>query len=389
MTQTNRMLPLDAMRGIAATIVTLYHFAQAFADSAFQLTLGTPLFLMIAGDAAVAFFFVLSGSVNCRPMFRDTAPRVLARNLLRRYPRLMVPALLATLFSWALFALDLYYFREAAAITGSPWLASMANGVGADFQPSLLDALYQGIIGCFVSGKSNYVPPLWTMYYELLGSTLVMVVAALLARRQMWSGLALGAAVAVAVAVVITPYYLPTFICGTLLTFVMMRRGDQNRPGRPWVMVALLAAAIYLLSYAYPIGMHGWIPQPDYWLWIEMQRIVLQTAGAILLIIVGLRWGALQRLASGRVAALLGELSLPVFLLHVPIYCSASSWVLVQAVPKLGYGAAVTLAGLTAIVLTLPAAWVFARIDKAWGPLVNRGADAVLARLWPLQVQEA
>ena len=172
--QTNRMLALDAMRGAAATFVTLYHFAQAFVPTAFGFTLGTPLFMLMSGDAAVAFFFVLSGSVNCRPVFRDPRPQSLLRSLLRRYPRLMLPAVVATLFSWALFSLDLYHFREAAAMTGSPWLASMANGITADFQPSLLDALYQGAIGCFVAGKSNYVPPLWTMHYELLGSMLVM-----------------------------------------------------------------------------------------------------------------------------------------------------------------------------------------------------------------------
>ena len=376
--KSNRLLPLEAMRGIAAIIVTFYHFAEGFADQAFPLLLGSPAFVLINGDAAVAFFFVLSGSVNCRPLFRDASPWNLFRSLVRRWPRLMMPALLATLFSWLLFACDLYHFQEAALITKSPWLARMANGVEPGFQPSLLDALYQGTIGCFVSGKSNYVPPLWTMHYELLGSLLVMVVAAGLARTTLWTGLALGVAAALAAALLITPFYLPVFVCGTLLTFVLTRRGDQSQPLGGWTMPALLLPVLYLLSYAYPTGIHAWIPRPADWLWMEMLRIGLQTAGALGLVILCLRWSVLQSWFSGRGAKLLGELSLPIFLLHVPIYCSASSWVLIHATPSLGQGVATGLAWLTAVALTLPASWVFAKLDAVGGKLIMTAIDKVL-----------
>ena len=377
--KTNRLLPLEAMRGVAAIIVTFYHFSEAFAHQAFPLLLGTPAFLVINGDAAVAFFFVLSGAVNCRPLFRDSSPWSLFRSLLRRWPRLMLPALLATLFSWALFAFDLYHFQEAAAITGSGWLARMANGVEPGFQSSLPDALYQGTIGCFISGKSNYVPPLWTMHYELMGSLLVMVVAFVLARSRLWVGLALGVAAALAAAILITPFYLPVFVAGALVSFVLLRRGDESHLIGGWTMPALLVPVIYLLSFAYPTGIHAWVPQPSEWLWMEMLRIGLQTAGAIGLIVICLRWEALHRLASGKGAKLLGELSLPIFLLHVPIYCSASSWVLIHAIGPLGETMATVLAWLSAVALTLPASWVFSRIDAIGGRLMMAGIDRLLA----------
>ena len=378
--KTNRLLPLEAMRGIAAIIVTFYHFAEGFADQAFPLLLGSPAFVLINGDAAVAFFFVLSGTVNCRPLFRDASPWNLFRSLLRRWPRLMMPALLASLFSWALYALDLYHFREAALITNSGWLARMANGAEPGFEPSLLDAIYQGTIGCFITGSSNYVPPLWTMHYELLGSLLVMVVAAGLARLKLWTGLGFGIAAALAAALLITPFYLPVFVCGALLTFVLMRQGAEG-PISGWAMPTLLVPVLYLLNYAYPLGMHAWLPRLPGGLWLEMMRIGIQTLGALGLVVICLRWEALQRFASGRGAKLLGELSLPIFLLHVPIYCSASSWVLIHATPSLGQGIATGLAWLTAVALTLPASWAFAKVDAIGGRLTMTAIDKVLGVL--------
>jgi peptidoglycan/LPS O-acetylase OafA/YrhL len=66
------LLPLEAMRGVAAIIVTLYHFSEAFVHQAFPLLLGTPGFVLINGDAAVVFFFALSGYVNGRSVLRDS-----------------------------------------------------------------------------------------------------------------------------------------------------------------------------------------------------------------------------------------------------------------------------------------------------------------------------
>jgi len=124
--------------------------------------------------------------------------------------------------------------------------------------------------------------------------------------------------------------------------------------------------------------MHAWIPRLPGGLGLEMLRIGIQTLGALGLVIICLRWEALQRFASGRGAKLLGELSLPIFLLHVPIYCSASSWVLIHATPGLGQGIATALAWLSAVALTLPASWVFAKIDAAGGKLIMGTIDRLL-----------
>jgi peptidoglycan/LPS O-acetylase OafA/YrhL len=375
--QTSRTLSLEALRGVAAVIVTIHHFGQSFAEPIFNALLGTPFYLVMSGDGAVAVFFLLSGAVNCRPLFRDPSLRTLVRTVLRRYPRLVLPTLLATLFAWALYALDLYHFRAAAALNGSALLGSMFDTQRPDFQPSFLDALYQGTLRCFLNGQSNYVSPLWTMQWELMGSLLVLPLAALIARRSLASGLAMGIALAVLSSVLMPPGFLALFIAGTLVTFALMRAEVRLTPA---VSAVLAVIALYLLGYAYPVGDYAWFGTRD-GVWLDVQSIAVHLVGAVLLMSVALGSAAVQRLVSGRWAQVLGELSFPIFLLHIPVYCSASSWVLVKAAPAVGMGAATVLAWLTAAVITVPLAWLVARIDRAWGRLVNLVVEAVMTRV--------
>ena len=378
---SKRVLSLEAFRGIAAIVVVVYHFMLGFWPHGVAILPGTPIYILFNGNAAVAFFFVLSGAVNGRPLFRDPSAASLARGLLRRWPRLMVPALLASLFSWLLFALGLYHHQAAGALSGSKWLADFANAAhAADFSPSFLGSLVQGGATVFITQHSDYDPPLWTMHFELMGSALVLVLSYLLARLSLGKGMGLVAVAVVAVAMV-PPHYGMPFIVGLGLAFLLQHRGDQVASLSDRSFALLLAGSLYLFSYDKPVGIHAWIPEPNEWFWMEVQRIGLQSLGAAGIMAVGLKW---RRLAfSGRWAEWMGEMALPVFLIHVPIYCSLSAWVLLTAEPALGYQAAAGLALVACFVGTIPVSMVFARIDKAWAPLVNRGADAVMAKVWP------
>ncbi len=380
--KSNRLEALEAMRGLAALIVVLYHALMAFWDPVFKLVLGTPFFLFFSGDAAVAFFFVLSGSVNCRSLHRTPTARNLARGLLKRWPRLLVPTLLATLFSWSLYAAGLYRFEEAGALTGSHWLATLANGATPGFVPSFADALYSGTIGAFVSQGSHYDPPLWTMHFELVGSVAVMILAWVTGRMSLRNGLIatlLGAVLIFQIA----PYFTATFIAGMTVSFVLLRRGDRPAPDNR-MMAGAMALAVYLLSYAYPTGMHAWIYDQFDSFWRDMESIALHSVGAVVLVYAGYTWGPLLRLLSGRWAVTLGELSLPIFLLHVPVFGSVSSWILLEASPVIGLENAKIVAFVAALAVTLPLSMLFVRLDRAGGTWITKTIDQLLTRCLPV-----
>ncbi len=378
---SKRVLSLEAFRGIAAAVVLFYHALLAFWPAGIGVLPGTPAYLLFNGNAAVGFFFVLSGVVNGRPLFRDPSGYSLIRGLVRRWPRLMFPSLLASLFAWALYALGLYHHEAAGDLSGSKWLHDFANAAHpADFHPSLIQAVWQGAVSVFVDQHSDYDPPLWTMHFELLGSSLVLLLAFVLARLSLLRGY-VALAVAVVGVALIPPHYGIPFVVGLGLTFGLLRLNERPivLSDRMWLLLFL--GFLYVFAYDKPVGMHAWVPEPDTWFGMEVQRILLQSLGAAGIMFVGLKWPRLGQALSTPLSERMGEMAFPVFLLHVPVYCSLASWVLVTAEPLLGYTPAALLAAASGMAGTLPIAWAFARIDHAWAPLVNRWVDQLLAKV--------
>src|SRR5580704_4993180 len=114
-----RDVSLDAMRGIAALAVFGWHSMLAFYPSSSGYLDATPIgetarsqfwFVAVHGAGAVAFFFVLSGFVLTRVSLTTGRTDILVRGLIKRWPRLAGPVLVAVIGSWQLFALGGYFY---------------------------------------------------------------------------------------------------------------------------------------------------------------------------------------------------------------------------------------------------------------------------------------
>lgn len=155
----SRLIPLEATRGIAALIVIVHHFFLGFAPQVTGLLpelrtpssiIGNWYYVFFSGDAAVNFFFVLSGFVLCWSYFHSKDQASLKRSIIKRWPRLAGPVLVTTMVSYCLFKLDAFHFSEAAQLTKSPWLATFAfAGWTPEFEPNIFKAMIQGLTTFF------------------------------------------------------------------------------------------------------------------------------------------------------------------------------------------------------------------------------------------------
>src|ERR1700722_1765234 len=131
-----KFLQLEGLRGLAAAMVVAWHFVWAFAPSQLgsvagspeQGLVGSPIAASIDGPAAVVLFFVLSGFVIPLRFFRSGQARTVVQAAAKRWPRLAGLSVLAVLFSYVLFRLGLFHYREAAIVTGSDWLCLYGGG---------------------------------------------------------------------------------------------------------------------------------------------------------------------------------------------------------------------------------------------------------------------
>jgi peptidoglycan/LPS O-acetylase OafA/YrhL len=174
----NKVAAAEGIRGIACFMVVLSHLSLSFfpylhgfgasrlTPYAFEYAIHhSPFAFFFSGTAAVYIFFVLSGYVLTYAISKgqqqDQKIKVM---LIKRYPRLMLPALGSCLLLWLAFG-----YVQPNGI----YLAEWIDIFGSEYYGSLADTVYDGMIRTFWNGYSAYNWVLWTMKIELIGSLLV------------------------------------------------------------------------------------------------------------------------------------------------------------------------------------------------------------------------
>ena len=376
---------LEFLRGAAALVVLNWHLLLAFAPSAVTVRAeggawplqASPLFLLFNGKSAVYLFFVLSSYVLVKRYFFGRRALDLLLGALKRLPRLAGPVLMAVLASCALFKLDLYFFTDAAAITGSGWLAHFgdAPGVLSPATASFSDAFMQGAWRTFIHGDSSYDSSLWTMNFEFWGSMIAFCLAPavffLAARspRLAWCAVAVGVFLAWQASF--------AFVAFPASLAIYLALDWRYRPGAI-ARAAILAIALVLLGYGgEAVGFYR--PLSAYetatGLGLNARQACAATAGGLMLVYVVATLRREPAWLTGRAARWLGDLSFPLYLVHVPVICSLGAWVLVASGSTALAAAAAALGSLlAALPLMAFNGWWVALLSRAFGRMQQRPA---------------
>jgi peptidoglycan/LPS O-acetylase OafA/YrhL len=351
---------LELLRGVAALVVLNGHILTAFAPSAdgggdeaaqsFETSLA---FVAFNGASAVYLFFVLSSYVLVNRYFQTRKLEDLLLGAIKRLPRLAGPVLITTLASCTVFKLDLYFFEDAASVTQSGWLSRFGNAspLLSPESANFSDAFLQGTWRTFIDGDSYYDSSLWTMAVEFWGSLLAFALApvVLQARSPQLSLFAVATGVFLAWQV----NFLFCAFAASLLLYPLLAMGF--RPNR-WVRGAIVMVSLALLGYA---GDAVGIYRPFVVLEVVAPRDDLRQAyvaipASIMLVYALLSVENPPSWFSGKAARLLGDLSFPLYLVHVPVICSLGAWVLLAS-GSAALGAVAALLGSILVALPLMA----------------------------------
>lgn len=297
---------LDGLRGLAALVVAIFHFACAYAPEwlpeqtpdPLWIT-DTPLSIFYSGSFAVSVFFVLSGYVvsGSAAQRKHSLPVLLGS----RYLRLAIPVVFSTLFAWAL----LNAFPDGVARLKQqlphPWLAWSYDGA----TPGLWSAVWDGTVMVFLRGSSDFNNALWTMKMELVGSFAIYF-AYSLPRR--WRGF--GLLLLVLLAVRRMEY-------AGFLTGALLREHEARLPkgfGWPALAVGVLLGS-QLTGYGERLG----LPTLPARLSLGHPRSVWYVLGATAIVYAVLTTAPLKALFSTPPLRFLGKVSFPLYLIHVPL----------------------------------------------------------------------
>lgn len=311
----------DGLRGLAAFNVATAHFIAAFlptllhknypslfpvqqAPGTLFAILTSPLAsIFYNGHFPVLIFFALSGYVLTLPYFvDDRSGIVLRQRLWGRYLRLNIPIAAAIMLSYAVYRLGLYANVPAAAISGSThWLATFyPDGIPA--LTMVREALYESI----VMGKGTFIPPLWTLKVEFIGSLYILAFCLLKPR---------GRTVLPALAVCLLLYavyqqesiYFYVIFAGAMLNTI--------RPGKK-TRLALVVIGLYFGCFQFESPAYDFLPSLQVFtaqLWEK--KDFYDAVGAVLLT-AAVTQGFGKSFLEHRVIQFLGRISFPLYLIH-------------------------------------------------------------------------
>ena len=375
-TPTNRLIPLEASRGIAAAIVLAHHFFLSFTPPFEPRIIGRWYYVFINGTGAVHFFFVLSGFVLCWTYFKTGDVNRLKEGFFKRWPRLAAPVLITTISSFFLFYFGLYYFESASRISESEWLSKFGFALKPDFHPNLYQAIAQGL-NTFITGDANYNINLWTMKPEFMGSMIVFITAAfislVLSFRYLFASFLLLSLWALGIYSDIFPFIAGIFLSASLA---------KHQPAlNTLVAIFAILLGIFLLGYAIPDKNYLWFKYLNY---LEIQpakiEIIAHSIGSSMIIFAIMTNSKIYHFLNNRFCNYLGVFSFPLYLVHTLVICSFASYVYLLF-NQLGYSQNLILAtlfGLTFAVSIL-ASIPLVIFDKFWINLLNRFTKRILA----------
>jgi peptidoglycan/LPS O-acetylase OafA/YrhL len=332
-----RISAFDGLRGVAATIVVLFHYlcllhpnlTPEMSETVHWLV-DTPVHILWNGLFSVAVFFVLSGFVMAAAA--DRRRDALLASSISRYLRLALPATASCVLAWGW----LMAFPDSAEALQNT-LAEPSRWLNYTYQEPILPPWYavaDGMIANFIRGYSRFNNVLWTMKVELLGSLGIFLLYSFTRGLPRLLCLA-GAGVAV---LLWLPDTYMGFVGGAML--YEAHRRDLFRSPPPVLPVAALALAVSLGGLGH--GAHFRLDLPDIpeaW-HVGRSRGIVDGLAATLLIYAVLSLPALARAFARPVPMFLGRISFGLYLVHVPPLYTIVAWSYLQGVPEIVLGPA-------------------------------------------------
>ncbi len=373
---SGKMLALEGIRGIAALIVVFDHLHLAFFVEVDQLVASylnahLPFALSKAGqyfvtglhdgNFAVWVFWVMSAFVLSRKYFQLTranrelaGAEYLSRSVIKRYPRLFIPILASVLFAFVILSAgwmtNIDLGERLGSHTSQGWLFTFY-----EFEPSLLQAVKSAAWDTFFdfNRDTTYNTVLWTMEPEFFGSIFLFGFLSLIGNKNFrWYAYPL----IVVVLFFRGTHWLNAFVMGIALcdlyvnTTIFSKLGHWF--GASWIQV-LAGVSIMVL-----------IGAPNY-------GDVFHLVVAVALVVLALSFRGFEKFFSSRVPVYLGKISFSLYLIHVPILCSATGVIYRMTEMVMPYPASAITTSLLTIALCIATAHVFYEYADKQGVIVG------------------
>ncbi|MCX6795316.1 MAG: acyltransferase [Candidatus Falkowbacteria bacterium] len=326
---------LDGLRGVAALMVVFNHFFTAFypalyfglatpenLKNPFQIFIAGSVFnIFYNGNFAVCIFFVLSGYVLSRKFFHEKKSNIAISGAIKRYPRLLVPVLSSLLLVFIFASFNWFSNQAVGPISGSRWFENLFSS-----SPDFLKIIKQAFVGSLFQHQSSYNIVLWTMTYEFFGSMMVFGFIGFFGQTKKRYPLYL------LFSLILFRSYYWAFLLGIMLSDLEAnyKYHLEKIKNKKIIIYSLIILGIFLGSYPSQIPIDG--TSYAFLRIIETKElfIILHTIGALMIMLALLSSEKIQKVLENKYFYFLGKISFSMYLIHLIIICSFSSYLFLQ-----------------------------------------------------------
>lgn len=326
----------DGIRGWASLMVLFCHICNTFPQLEFIRK--TPARILVDGEFAVYIFFVLSGIVLSLGYFKHNDISRVSALAIKRIPRLGIPVFISCLFIIPLMKYGLMFNVQAAASQGgNDWLSGSYG-----FEGKLSSAFRFSFFNMFFhyNGSVSYNSVLWTMRGELLGSYLVALSILSLHFTKKKTCLI---GIILYLTSRINPIYF-SFSLGIALSYIYSCKENYIIVLEKTISKAAIIS--FFIALYYFCGRKG----------------TLLAIEAVLFVMLSISMKNVRSFFSTSVSKFLGKISFPLYIVHMPIICSITSYV-IASYHVTDMKMIVFLAAMT-FCFSLFIAWIFHPVEK-------------------------
>lgn len=353
---------LDGIRGIMALNVILNHlvvvyypqmYYQPFAEKiggGLSLFAYTPLSILINGNIAVQYFFVLTGFLVARSfcLKRDISWKLLPEKSVNRYLRLLPLVFLAVLFTYLSMEFGWQAHQSIVDLATNGGFLSDNCNFDATFGNFLKDAFFSS----FMKG-SQYVAPFWTIPFEFWGYIFCMVVCFLLKNTKFRR---LGYVAAGVLLGVFVSFYFTTFFMGAFIADLYYKPEKDSTILSSFYYKALGTKPVVILTLLFGLLFAScpiYIKKGGWWdLFARIPTSFYRAAGCALVLYAVLHMARTRRVLETKPLLWFGEMSFELYAFHWPLMLVVQPRLFRAFFAKMPYDAAALLAfGLTLVLI--------------------------------------
>ena len=167
---------IDTLKAGACIIVFFCHFYYSFCqniDSLNKLLSIKPLRIIINGNYAVNLFLLVSAYLICVSIYNEKNFEHIQKMAFKRYFRLMLPILFASILSFMIERVGGYHNSEAALLLNNEWLSPYF----IKEQMTISQLLKSAFIGVLWQGNNVFNGSFWMLYILFFGNYLTIILA--------------------------------------------------------------------------------------------------------------------------------------------------------------------------------------------------------------------